>query len=128
MKALLDTHTFLRWVAGNPLLSNPVRAVLADKANEIYLSAATTWELVIKAGNGKLVLAQEVGSFVSGQITLNQFKPLPVTLDHTYQVETLPPHHKDPFDRLLIAQAQKEELVILTRDPLFANYLVQILW
>lgn len=108
---------------------SPIAAnVLANRTNDIYLSAASTWEISIKVSRGKLTLAQPVSSFVVAEIAQNQFEPLVVTLQHTYRVSTLPLHHKDPFDRLLIAQAQEEGLVILTRDPEFAKYQVQTLW
>ncbi len=128
MKVLLDTHTFIWWVNNDPLLSPAVRTVVGDRANDIFLSAVSTWEMAIKIAIGKLSLAQSVGSFVNAQITQYQFKTLMITFDHTYQVETLPLHHSDPFDRLLIAQALVENLVILTRDPNFQQYGVSTLW
>jgi PIN domain nuclease of toxin-antitoxin system len=128
VRALLDTHAFIWWANNDPALSNAARVVLANRTNEIFLSAATIWEMAIKAALGKLVLAQPVSSFVSSQIAQYQFLPLTITLDHAYQVETLPPYHNDPFDRLLIVQATLENLVILTRDPEFAQYGVSTLW
>jgi PIN domain nuclease of toxin-antitoxin system len=84
--------------------------------------------MAIKIALGKLAIAQPLDSFIVSQIALYQFQPLTITYDHTYYVETMPPHHKDPFDRLLIAQATLEGLVLLTRDPLFKAYGVPLLW
>lgn len=128
MKLLLDTHTFLWWAVGDPSLSATARTVLADRANEIYLSAVSSWEIAIKVSNGALTLAQPVDSFVDSQILQNQFERLEITLEHTYRVALLPFHHKDPFDRLLIAQAQEEGLILLSHDSKFVNYAVLTLW
>jgi PIN domain nuclease of toxin-antitoxin system len=128
VKALLDTHAFIWWANNDPSLSPIARAVLQNRSNEIFLSAASTWEMAIKAALGKLILAQSVSSFVEEQIAQYQFLRLTITPDHTYQVETLPHYHNDPFDRLLIVQATLENLVILTRDPEFAQYGVPTLW
>jgi PIN domain nuclease of toxin-antitoxin system len=128
VKDLLDTHTFIWWANNDPALSVTVRGVLASRANDIYLSAVSTWEIAIKVAIGKLTLAQPVSSFVTAQVAQYQFQPLAITLDHTYQVESLPLHHNDPFDRLLIAQGLMENLVILTRDAEFPQYGVQTLW
>jgi len=128
VKALLDTHTFIWWATNDASLSAAVKTVVGDRANDIFLSAASTWEMAIKISIGKLSLAQPVGSFVSALISQYQFQNLTITHEHTYRVETLPLHHKDPFDRLLIAQALIENLVILTRDPEFLPYGVSILW
>jgi PIN domain nuclease of toxin-antitoxin system len=128
VRALLDTHAFIYWANNDPSLSPAARAVLEDRSNEIFLSAASTWEMAIKAALGKLILAQPVSSFVEEQIAQYQFLPLTITPYHTYQVETLPHYHNDPFDRLLIVQATLENLVILTRDPEFPQYGVSTLW
>ena len=128
MRALLDTHTFIWWANNDPSLTPNVKTVIGDKSNEIFLSAVSSWEMAIKISIGKLTLALPLNSFVLSQASQHQFKPLPITYDHTYQVETLPLHHKDPFDRLLIAQAMVENLILLTCDSEFAPYGVQTLW
>lgn len=128
VKVLLDTHAFIWWANNDPSLSAAARSVIEDRSNDIFLSAVTTWEMAIKAAIGKLSLAQPVSSFVDGQVSQYQFHPLTITTHHTYQVETMTLHHADPFDRLLIAQALLENLVIVTRDPEFAAYGVQTLW
>jgi PIN domain nuclease of toxin-antitoxin system len=99
-----------------------VRAVISDPANEIFLSSVTTWEMAIKIAIGKLTLSLPLNSFVSIQVQQYGFIPLQVAYDHTYQVETLPFHHNDPFDRLLIAQAMIENLVFLTCDGKVGPY------
>jgi PIN domain nuclease of toxin-antitoxin system len=128
VKALLDTHAFIWWANDDPSLSPTAKSVIADRSNEIFLSAITSWELAIKVSIGKLSLAQPVSSFVDAQIAQYSFQPLTITHVHTYQVETLPLHHKDPFDRLLIAQATIENLILLTCDSEFAPYGVPTLW
>ena len=128
MKALLDTHTFIWWANDDPSLSAAARNAIGDRTNEIFLSAVSTWEMAIKIAIGKLRLAVPLTSFVLSQSSQYQFRPLHITYDHTYQVEALPQHHRDPFDRLLIAQAMVEGLVLLTGDIKFAPYGVGILW
>ncbi|MBV8054883.1 MAG: type II toxin-antitoxin system VapC family toxin [Deltaproteobacteria bacterium] len=128
MRVLLDTHTFLWWVDGDPLLSLIGREVLGDKANEVYFSTAASWEIAIKVSIGRLVLAGDLQERIADQLQINEFHLLPITLAHTCRVSLLPFHHRDPFDRLLIAQAQLEGLIILTRDPMFLQYEVQTFW
>jgi PIN domain nuclease of toxin-antitoxin system len=128
LRYLLDTCAFLWWADGDPKLSATAETAIRDRNNEIYLSTVSSWEIAIKVRIGKLVLAQSVSSYVADQITLNSFKLLTVELPHTFRVSTLPRHHDDPFDLLLIAQAQEEILTILTSDSEFPKYSVQILW
>lgn len=128
MRALLDTHTFIWWANDDPSLTSGARSAIGDSANEIFFSAVSTWEMAIKIAIGKLTLAVPLNSFVLSQTSQYQFKPLPITYDHTYQVQFLPQYHRDPFDRLLIAQALVENLVILTRDPQFPLYGIPTLW
>jgi PIN domain nuclease of toxin-antitoxin system len=128
VKALLDTHTFIWWAHNDSSLSAIARSVLENRVNEIFLSAVTTWEMAIKYAIGRLSLAQPVSSFVNTQMAQYHIQPLTITFEHTYYVENMPFHHTYPFDRLLIAQAVLEDLVILTRDPEFLQYGVQTLW
>ena len=128
MKALLDTHAFIWWANNDPSLTATARGVIGDRNNEIFLSAVSTWEMAIKIAIGKLTLAGPLQPFVLSQTAQYQFKPLLVTYDHTYVVETLALHHNDPFDRLLIAQAMVENLVLVTCDAKFAPYGIQTLW
>ena len=128
MRALLDTHTFLWWITDQPRLSAHVRALIGDGANEFYISAATGWEIAIKAQLGKIELPREPVAYVAEQLTLNAFVELPVRLKPALQVYALPALHRDPFDRLLIAQSQLEDLPLLSADPQIARYPVQVIW
>ena len=118
---LLDTHTFLWWVADDPRLSAKARTTVTN-ADDVFLSVASCWEMAIKVSLEKLTLPRPVDRFVSEHLGLNQFALLPVDLEHASRVAALPFHHRDPFDRLLVAQAQIEDLTILTADPVFDAY------
>ncbi len=128
MKFLLDTHVFLWWVIADPRLSRMARGVIADGGNTLYLSAASGWEIVIKAGLGRLQVADELERFVPEQMALNGIEGLPVAVAHALRVGALPLHHRDPFDRLLVAQAALEDLAIVTGDPQIAEYGVHTVW
>ena len=124
MKAILDTHIFLWWNLDDPQLSDALREIISDGSNELFLSAASAWEIAIKAGRGMLTLPEPPGKFIANRLTLHRIQPLAVQLSHAAHVYNLPDHHRDPFDRLLIAQGQLEEVAILTADPVFAKYRV----
>jgi PIN domain nuclease of toxin-antitoxin system len=128
MRALLDTHTFLWWIAGDARLSSRARTIIADRTNEIYFSAISGWEIAEKARRGKLSLPSDPESFVAEQVVSNAFEVLPLELAHALHVFSLPSHHKDPFDRMLIAQAQLEELKLLSADHQIARYDVEVIW
>ncbi len=128
MRALLDTHTFLWWITDNPQLSSRIREIIRDGNNELFLSAASGWEIVIKAQLGRLHLPDNLEHFISEQLTINAIYGLPVQMSHALHVFVLPNHHQDPFDRILVAQAQLENLAILTADPRIARYPVKVIW
>ncbi|HJZ47151.1 MAG TPA: type II toxin-antitoxin system VapC family toxin [Roseiflexaceae bacterium] len=128
MKALLDTHTFLWWINNDQRLSERVREIIGDGENTLFLSAASGWEIAIKAQLGKLKLAANLEQFIAEQLALNAFESLPIQLPHGLRVATLPPHHRDPFDRMLVAQSQLEDLPIVTADAQIARYDVQVIW
>jgi PIN domain nuclease of toxin-antitoxin system len=128
VKALLDTHTFLWWNLDDERLSSRVREIIADGRNEIYFSAASAWEIAIKTARGKLILPEEPAAYLARRLESNHFQSLPVQISHAAQVYTLPRHHDDPFDRLLVAQSQLENLPILTLDPEIRKYAVETLW
>lgn len=128
MRALLDTHTFLWWITDDPRLSARAREVIGDGENKIFLSAASGWEMAIKAKLGKLRLPGDPVSFIAEQIAVNGFDSLPVQMSHALFVYALPSYHRDPFDRLLVAQAKLENLCLLTADPQMARYPVEIVW
>jgi len=127
-RLLLDTHAFLWWVDDAPELSATARRAIGDVSNECCLSVASCWEMAIKASLGKLRLAKTVERFVSEQVTANGFTLLNIELRHTAKVEKLPFHHRDPFDRLLIAQAMMEKLSIVSADSIFSDYGVKVIW
>lgn len=128
MHLLLDTHVFLWWTDDNPALSDNARQAIADENNECFLSIASCWEMAIKAGLGKLRLSSSVERFVADQVPVNGFQLLSLDFRHVTAVEGLPFHHRDPFDRLLVAQALAENLTLVTADPLLLNYGISVLW
>lgn len=128
MKLLLDTHTFLWLVEGSPSLSATARTALADPANLLYLSAASVWELAIKTANKKLALADPLAIFVHRWTAAYQLPLLPIYAAHVLAVAALPDHHRDPFDRILIAQALVETMTLVSADAKFTPYAVPILW
>ncbi len=128
MIALLDTHALI-WLAFNSARLTPaVRGYLADPAGVVYLSVVSVWEMVIKVGTGKLRLTKDVPTIVAEQLAANPIQILPVTLAHVLGVGGLPSIHRDPFDRMLVAQAQAENAVLLTADPLVRRYPVPTDW
>ena len=124
MKLLLDSHAFLWWLADDPKLAKEAREALTAPSSIIHVSAATVWELAIKARRGKLDLG---GANLVEEIEESDFVELPMTAQHALIAGSLPPHHEDPFDRMLIAQAKVEDLTIITRDSVFRDYGVAIL-
>ena len=128
MKALLDTHAFLWWILDKPELSKTARDFIVNPDNTIYLSAVSGWEMAIKWGLGKLHLPAKPGIYVRQQMEINNFIPLPIQLEHGLYIHELPKIHKDPFDRLLIAQSKLENLLLISADSVFRNYPVSLLW
>jgi PIN domain nuclease of toxin-antitoxin system len=102
--------------------------VIRSGRNELFLSAASGWEIAIKVGLGRIRLAEPMGSFLVDQTVRNGIEALPVSMRHALHVHTLPPFHQDPFDRMLVAQAQLEDLEILTADPAIRQYAVRAIW
>ena len=128
MRLLLDTHAFLWWVTDDDRLSERAGEVIADGANDVYFSAASAWEIAIKAGLGRIRLPDEAWTFTPDQLERNAFQALPVHVAHAVAVITLPDVHRDPFDRMLVAQAITEGLTIVSADPELARYAVPVLW
>jgi PIN domain nuclease of toxin-antitoxin system len=128
VKILLDTHTFLWWITDDQRLSVRAREVIGDGNNELFLSAATGWEIAIKLRIGRLKLPVEPVPFILEQMRINAIQSLAIQMNHALHVYTLPQHHRDPFDRLLIAQSQLEGLPILSADSQLASYPVQLIW
>jgi PIN domain nuclease of toxin-antitoxin system len=128
VRALLDTQAFLWWISGTDRLTPRARAVIADPASEILVSVASAWEIAIKSATGRLELEGPPETYVADRIRHHGFSPLPVQLAHALRAGTLPRHHGDPFDRLLVAQGQVEDVPIITADPLLTMYEVETIW
>jgi PIN domain nuclease of toxin-antitoxin system len=128
MKALLDTHTFLWWNTDDPRLSAQAREVVGDGRNEIYLSVASAWEIAIKAARGSLILPEPPEQYVPSRLRLHRVQVLAIQLRHALMVYDLPIIHRDPFDRLLVAQSRLEDLPLLTMDPDIIQYGVAVVW
>jgi len=129
LRLLLDTHTFLWWSSQRGAkLSERARDLLADGTTDVSFSVVSAWEIAIKVGAGRLDLPDAVERYVPDRIRHHGFDLLPVELSHVFRAGTLPPIHRDPFDRMLVAQAQVEGLPILTADPAISRYDVETIW
>jgi PIN domain nuclease of toxin-antitoxin system len=125
---LLDTSIFL-WSLGAPeRLNREAVALLEDTTAELFLSAASSWEISIKSALGKLRLPEPASAYVPKRMTPQGIRSLPISQIHALAAGELPRHHRDPFDRMLVAQARSEDLVLLTADTLFKKYDIDILW
>ena len=127
MKLLLDTHIFIWWDNNPSQLSAQARALCEDANNTLLLSLASVWEMQIKSQLGKLTFHRPLPDLISSQQQTNGSEILPIELRHIYALTTLPQHHKDPFDRLLIAQAQVEQIGLISADSVFSQYPVTVL-
>lgn len=123
MRLLLDTHVVLWWLADDAALSHPARAAIADPANEVYVSAASAWEIAFKRAIGKLHAPDDL----EAALREGQLQPLAIMIVHALLAGALPPHHNDPFDRMLVAQASIEGLTLVTHDRRLNRYGVPIL-
>lgn len=128
MKLLLDTHTFIWWDSDVTRLSPKVISLCKDRENILLLSVVSIWEIQIKRQLGKLKLDLPLTKLVETHRQTNEVDVLPVTLEHVLELENLPTPHKDPFDRLLVAQAKTEGATFLSRDRIFEDYPVKLLW
>jgi PIN domain nuclease of toxin-antitoxin system len=128
VRLLLDTHTFLWWLDGGGKLSRRARSAIGAGRNECFVSVASGWEIAIKASLGTLRIQGALDRFLPEQLAANGFQALGIELKHVAAVATLPFHHRDPFDRLLVAQALEEDLRIATADTVFTKYGVMRVW
>lgn len=128
MQLLLDTHAFLWWIDDAPALSKKARAAIGKAGNECFVSLASCWEMAIKSSLGKLTLSQPLDRFIPEQLAANGFQLLDIDFRHVSRVATMPFHHRDPFDRLLIAQASAEKLTVVSADATFDAYDLSRLW
>ena len=126
MKVLIDTHVFLWGIQHEEKLSRRVQTLLP--AAEVWISVASLWEVITKVQIGKLSLPAPVGDYLAAKLKANGVLVLQITFDHVRRLESLALHHRDPFDRMLIAQSLEEKIPLVTSDPLFALYPVEVLW
>lgn len=127
MQLLLDTHALIWHYEDKPLLSETVNQALDDPLNQIFVSTASLWEMAIKTSMGKLNLSRPIHEVMSGYAKAGAVI-LPISPNHALATASLPWHHRDPFDRMLIAQAQYEDLTLVSRDSLFSSYDLKIMW
>jgi len=129
VKLLLDTQCWLWWFAQPERLSEEAIAHIADETNELWFSVASIWEIGIKVANGKLPLPEPIDSYISSRMVLLDVQYLEITAPHALRAAALPLHHRDPFDRMLIAQAQIEDMTLVSADSMFKQYSdISLLW
>ena len=128
MKVLLDTHTWLWMLTAPDRLPDRVRRLVTQTGNEVLLSAASAWEIAIKHQLGRLPLPEEPETCVPSRLAASGCTELPIDHSHVLRAGALPPHHRDPFDRLLVAQAQILDIPLLSRDQLLDHYQVNLVW
>ena len=128
MNLLLDTHAFLWFVWGHKNLSGTAQTLIADPLNQIFFNAASHWEIAIKTSTGKLILTAPFKDLIEQSLAKNNFKLMAIEVDHSDVVLRLPFHHRDPFDRMLIAQAMVQQMPIVNNEALFDQYGIQRLW
>jgi PIN domain nuclease of toxin-antitoxin system len=127
MRLLVDTHAFLWFIDDDPRLSQQARGLMTGR-NELFLSIASLWEMAIKISLGRLAVPLPYSEFIGQQLSTNHIEILPIEIDHLSLIADLPFHHRDPFDRMLIAQGLKEQLPILSKDTAFDAYQVERYW
>ncbi len=128
MRLLLDTQCWLWWFAQPEKLSEHVIKHIADESNEVWFSVASVWEMGIKVSIGKLPLPEPIDNYVSARMAQLGARSLEINASHALRLATLPLHHRDPFDRILIAQAQVEDMTLVSADSKFNQYEVSLLW
>lgn len=128
MHVLLDTHALLWWLADNSALSQSARRVISETKNVIFVSAASAWEIATKVRLGKLPSAADLAADFSSQLERESMRMLPITVEHAIRAGLLPGVHKDPFDRMLVAQAQAENMPLISNETLFDSYGVRRIW
>jgi PIN domain nuclease of toxin-antitoxin system len=128
MRLLLDTHALLWWWADDPQLTMAARSALQDKANEVWVSTASAWEIATKQRIGKLPAWPMPSGGLDAMVVAEGFAHLPISCAHAWHAGSLDWAHRDPFDRMLAAQANLEQLTLVTRDSVFAGLPIQVLW
>ncbi|MEO1134487.1 MAG: type II toxin-antitoxin system VapC family toxin, partial [Cyanobacteria bacterium J06639_1] len=127
-RALLDTNAFLWWLADRDRLTATAREFIRDPEHVLYLSVASAWEIAIKAKTGKLTLPESPDTYIPSRIAHYDFQVLDITMPHVLKVWSLPPIHRDPFDRIIIAQSEVESLPVISSDRVFAQYGANVIW
>lgn len=128
MKVLLDTHAFLWAIREDERLSPRAREIFIAGSNELFLSVASVWEILLKVQVGKIRFEEPAVGYLKRQIFKNNIRMLPILMDHVAHLESLPLHHRDPFDRILVAQSMEENLSLLSADPLMQRYSLAVIW
>ncbi len=128
MKVLLDTHAFLWIIEDNPNLSEIAKELFLDPGNKLFFSVASMWEIAIKKSLGKLIIKGNWERIIKEELNVNGIQWLPIEPEHCVILEQLPFHHRDPFDRMIIAQAMRGEMKLLTEDARIKAYNVQCIW
>ena len=128
MRVLVDTHVYFWWVTDDSQLSGAARALIGDENNQVVVSAVAAWELATKVRFGKWPEAVELAVNIDRELAADRFTPLAITMEHARVAGFLPSRHRDPFDRMLAAQAQVEMLPLLTADPVFGDFGVHVIW
>jgi PIN domain nuclease of toxin-antitoxin system len=128
LRALLDTHTLLWWLSDNTALTKPARKTIADTKNVLIVSAVSAWEIAIKVRLGRLPTAADLVADFKGYVEREGFELLDISAEHGIRAGLLPGPHKDPFDRMLIAQAQAENIPIITNEAVFESYGIRCFW
>jgi PIN domain nuclease of toxin-antitoxin system len=128
VKVLLDTHVFLWAITEDSRLSRRAREIFVSRSSELFFSVASAWEIQIKVQIKKLPLPKPAMSYLRGHLATNGIQVLPILLDHVARLEELPAYHRDPFDRILVAQSMEEGWPIVSADPLLKKYPAQLIW
>jgi PIN domain nuclease of toxin-antitoxin system len=128
MKYLLDTHAFLWFISADDKLSSKARSIIKNSNNEVYFSAASAWEMSIKVRLGRLTIEEELEPFIIKQLSENNFSTLSITIFHSIYTSKLPDIHKDPFDRMIIAQSQVEDMPLISKDKNIEKYKIPVVW
>ena len=128
MNLILDTHVFIWWVEGNERLSKSALKIISDPKNTVHISAVVAWEIAIKAQLGSLLITRSPREYIAEHVVKSGFVPLPISLSHASRVSELPALHKDPFDRILIAQALHENYSLVSNNEVIKKYKVKITW
>ena len=128
MKYLLDTHAFLWFVSEDNRLSSKAQSIIKNSRNDIYFSAVSAWEMSIKIRLGRLSIEEELEPFIIKQLSENNFSTLSITIFHSIYTSKLPDIHKDPFDRMIVAQSQVEDMPLISKDKNIKKYKVPVVW